>query len=348
MSDDLWDEPEDTSAPLIRNGRYALPNRDGTERPKGRQRMTNFIDAMEDAYAIKLWEFGRILEGVAARRDIIEEICSVDWGAYPADKKGTGYYALVKELVGKIKNAAKADEGARRGTAHHAMMNVKVTTGREVGTEKMRVRMRNLEDCLRAHQFRLVPELQERYVILDRFDVAGQYDSGLLDINNQLILGDLKTQAEFRSLMKPQAQLAGYVNADAMWDSTNKCYVDMPKFDKDLGILMHMDKDGDGEVRLIDADLKEGWETVEMCAKVIQRRRRLSSAPYLRAAFRPIPPRYIDLVESFVRSFDGATTPADARALREEAVTAGVWGPEVQQAAREAKARILNAGLDTI
>lgn len=343
MIDNPWDEPEEIARDLIRNGRYQLPNLDGTQRPKGRQRATNYIASISDNYALKQWEFGKLLEGIALRHDLVEEICSIDWESL----KGKAYKDTVEKFVRKLKDAAKGNEGSRRGTAHHNMVNTLVTTGREIGTPAMKIRLRNFAEALQVHQLDMIPELQERTVILDRFDMAGTFDHGMwCRITQDLLLADTKTQKKFWSLLEPEAQLAVYVRADAMWDSSSRRFVEMPNFNKERGLLLHIDKESD-EVNFLNVDLKEGWKTAILCYQVIKRRRRASSAATIRGALKPIPVGYIALVERYAREFGSITTVADGKRLRQECQGLGIWFTELKNCARDAAQRISNAGLDS-
>src|SRR5262249_23039120 len=82
-----------------------------------------------------------------------------------------------------------------------------------------------------------------------------------------------------------RAQLAVYANATCMWDDRQQCWVEMPPFDKETGVLLHLPQKRDEDsppVQLLRMDLAAGWATAQRAAEVVKDRAAAKSAPYLR------------------------------------------------------------------
>jgi hypothetical protein len=296
-----------------------------------------------------IWEAERILLGVRARPDLVDELSVMN--VYEMDPG-----ILRKELarlVERAKEYARADEGARRGRARHDMVEHWHTTGTEVGTPAMRAQLRSYREILDAHGLRAVPGLQERVVIIESLNAAGRYDTGLEDTLNggPVRVGDLKTQRAFWSLMEVRAQLAMYAHADAMWDEERECYVDAPAFDLDLGHVMWMPKDRPEDwpidhaydVQVLDLDLRKGWATAQRAYEIVQDRSEAKSAATLRGMFRPLPVGAsvaLVSIETYAARFAACETLTDGSRLVEQARADGLWGPELSECALRAAERI--------
>lgn len=112
-------EPVDTVVPVVtdpvsgipmKRGRYALPDPfTGDERTW--QRVTNFIGAMDDSYALRVWREHRLTFGLGQRPGLVALAASLT--LEPEDG------ADLNNVIGRAMDAAGANEGADMGTALH-------------------------------------------------------------------------------------------------------------------------------------------------------------------------------------------------------------------------------------
>ena len=354
MTEDLFADVEPAPQALVTGGRYRLPNRDGSHHPGGWMRATNLASALSDQRALMIWEAERILLGVRARPDLVDELSVMD--VYAMEP------AILRKELGRLvelaKQYAKADEGARRGRARHDMVERWHTAGVETGTPAMRAQLSSYRAVLDAHGLVAVPGLQERVIIVEELNVAGRLDTVLEDTAASMARGnpdwriaDLKTQRAFWSLMEVRAQLAIYAHADAMWNEETGRYEDMPPVDQELGHVMWMPKDRPEDwpadhaydVQVLDIDLVKGWSTALRAYEICQDRSEAKSAATLRGMFRPLPAGAsvaMTTVETYAARFASCETLADGSRLVEAARADGLWGPELAEAARRAAARI--------
>lgn len=354
---DPFDEAEAKPAQqLVTAGRYRLPNLDGSHHTGGWMRASNLAAALSDTRALSLWEQRMIMLGMRARPDLLESLAVLD--VYRMDPN-----TLRKELedIGwRLKEAAKADEGARRGNARHGMVEHWHTTGEEIGTPVMRRQLRTYRELLEAHRLRAMPGMQERIIIVESLNVAGKFDNILEDMcSNTNHIGDLKTQRKFWSLLEVEAQLSIYSRADAIWDEGQGVYIDMPRVCQETGIIMWMPKEpshepgtpaldpdepaAKHEVLLLNLDLERGWRTAQLAKSIVDMRSESKSVAVLRGCVRPLPASasvVMRTVEEYAARFRAVTTVAEGRRVRDDAKADGLWGPELMEEAKRAAARI--------
>ena len=308
--------------------------------PRGWMRTSNLAGALSDTRALSEWEQRVMLTGFRERPDLYAELSVLTPDADGKLPKGE----LDKILV-RAKTAGKGDAASIQGTAQHKVLETRLLTGELIGTPAMRAYQLALETLLREHHLVLKSELTERIVVNDEVKCAGRFDAALTDrLTGLLHIADLKTkQGAFWSLLEPRAQLAIYANATAMWDAKGASYVDMPAFDRAIGIVMHIPQGGptwDAESasytdmpELLNMDLAKGWRTALRAYEIVCDRSEARSTAALRDAVRPHPG--LPTVERYARLLMTVDTPADGSALIAEITGRGMWCGELEQCARD-------------
>lgn len=326
----------------VQNGRYWMPDLDnpGEPFPRGYMRTTNLIGAYTETRALNIWEQNRMLEGLIDRPDLYAELVTL-----PRDEDGFIPYASARDITARALAAARADRWAVQGSAQHRVLEHRVTTGELIGTPEMREYQLALEALLKAHLLKPEPSLTERIVVNNTLKCAGRFDVPLWNLQSgALLMGDLKTKRKnFFTMLELRAQLAVYARADAMWDPTRACYVDMPPFDPDWGIIMHVPQEG-GQMSILDVDLEKGWQTALRAREVVDDRAEAKSAGTLRDAFRPAP--VMDGVEKWAARLSMVDTLGEGEQVMQEIREAlGVMPAELAALAGEVAEEILRKQL---
>ena len=278
VTDNLFDDPDE---PLIKNGRYNLPNLDGSPRPGGGyMRCTNLAGALADQRELNLWEQRQTLRGLRLRYDLYETLCSLPVESWTEKKEERD---ALHPLIEQCKEAAKGNAGAIRGTARHTMVHAWHHHGVRVGTPKMLKQLDWYDQALEDAGLEPVPGLQERTVVLPDLDVAGTFDSVFMDRRTgEYLMGDLKSQDAFYTSMLVEAQLAILANGVGMWDRERRVYEPMPEVSKTRAVVVWMPKDGEGVTVSPDIDIVHGLATARLAYQIVGIRSRCKSIPHLR------------------------------------------------------------------
>lgn len=332
----------------VYNGRYHLPRLDDPSRhqPRGWMRTSNLIGAYSETRALHEWEVEVACRGLIVSPELYEKLCVM-----PEDATRNDFLAWFEEC----KTAAKANAAAVRGTARHNMMEGWLLTGREAGTPSMLLQLAELKRALLQHLLTPVRELTERIIVNDELQCAGRFDCALSDLQNgKLLMADLKTKRrQFWTLLEVRAQLAVYARATCMWDPQGQHYTDMPPFDPDEGVIIHMPQDGQLDeqgrpgppvVHLMNADLRKGWRTALRAREVVDDRAEAKSKATLDGCLRPHPG--ITFVEAYARRFASVGSLAEGSALVREIqhLTGSLtMPPELNQAAGAAVTRLMDS-----
>jgi hypothetical protein len=292
----------------IYNGRYWLP--DVTDplawtpgsfgakpMPRGYMRTSNLISAYSELRALMYWEEEMLMLGMEARPDLLAQL-----SVLPRDADGRLNYRDARSIAEQALQAAKADRWSIIGTAYHKALEIRLTTGQLVGTAEIRDGILALEAHMRSALLRPEPSLAERIVVNAKVKCAGRFDVPVWDYRDGpmvLRMADLKTKRkQFWGVLEQRAQLAVYANADGMWDEEHQCYVAMPQFELDWGVIMHLPQGG-GRVDLLRMDLVKGWATARRAREVVDDRAESKSAPTLRSlSIAPVP---LDTRETVLR-----------------------------------------------
>lgn len=220
LIDDLFEDAENplygVDLPGRKRGRYHFPPPPGEPDPGGNgwMRMTNLVSAFSDQKALQEWLTWKAFEGLRAHDVIFDEWMAEHLDPLPPEKRRE----LANAYADKARAAARADEGARRGTARHVMTETYLNTGVVTGTTAMR---RQLDSFLEALDRADLEVLEcEQYV----WHPAAGGTMGKLDFRimcrrtGQIGIGDLKTQGKFWTYQEVSGQLYGYDSAPWQWN----------------------------------------------------------------------------------------------------------------------------------
>lgn len=352
------DDPERITA-----GRYRLPGlhigvggklvtEDGA-RKGGWQRVTTLVKAIGDARALDLWHQRLLVMGMVKRPDLYDLSCAIVASTPdPAELR-----VRLEEVSGKILAAAGADEGANLGTAFHGFTEAQDLGLMHFARRIWHGKLTNYANGLEAQSLEVRPEWVERKVVVLEYGLAGTLDRILYDrINDRNVIGDLKSQKKFWTWLEIAAQMAAYAMADAMWDRSKRCYVEMPKVSQDEAVVMWMPVIGQSDdtargntstgdvdgVDVFSVDLSKGRDALELCARVDRMRSEAKSKAQTWGLLRPAPG--LALVEAYARRLGGVSSLAEGSALWAEIVKAGMGeSAELIELAREMVRRIQDA-----
>lgn len=214
MTDDLYDPAPAEPKYKVENGRYRFPAPPGYEGTSW-MRMTNLASAFSDQEKLQDWMLWKTLEGLRSHDVIFDE-----WMAQPLESLETAERkSIAKEFARKAMDAARADEGHRRGTARHTMVETYLSTGEVTGTRSMRLQMDSFLEALDAHDLEPLPGWTERRV----WNPIAGGTMGTLDMGvscrrtGQIGILDLKTQARFWTWQEICGQQYGYDSAPYVW-----------------------------------------------------------------------------------------------------------------------------------
>lgn len=361
---DEFDTPTqlDPSDAIIRGGRYRLPRRDGTHKPYGWQRVSNLVSAYSDQYALRNWEMGEVLAGVAADPDVLAELIR----CAPQDMSKDERWAWTEAFIEKAKDASGGNRAAKHGTQRHEAVHEHhqglPPIHQDAGTRRA---LALYASALERHNFMALPGMQERRVLIESLEACGTLDNIVAEICQPcqgsgerdedtvcpncagagqvgtLRIADLKTQRRFWTWLEIGAQLACYAHGDAMWDVATGTWVGMPPVDQNVAHVLWMPRTELGEephVEVWDVDIVAGWKTAQRAYEVVKDRAAAKSVKGRRAWLRPAPPA--SETERWAARFAAADTHAEGAQLVREAKIAGVWDGTLAMSARAAYDRL--------
>lgn len=345
---------------LIQNGRYRLPNRDGSPRggvtelsgpygAKGWMRTTNLVSAHSDQYALRSWEHEHIYRSVVLDpgglllADLADSVPTWD------DITKYQRKLIVEGFLERSKAITGANRGARHGTHRHALVE-EWHEDEQVGLHWTAGGRRDVAlyaSAMVRNGLQAMPGMQERQVLIECLEAAGSLDNILTDMASKAIyIGDLKTQKKFWTFLEVKAQLACYANADAMWewaeDGSGR-WVDMPPVDRETAFALWMPRKPDDpeqaaewepRVDVLELDIVQGWKSAKLAYEIVQDRASGRTGARLRKA------PSVTLTEQYAARFAAVETLAEGSALVAEARKAGVWDEILAGCARAAHARI--------
>lgn len=244
-------------------GRYALPSLDGSGKTYGRVRCTTFAKSVEDFYNLSAWSERQVAYGLSLRPDLLALAGSATGG----DDKDT-----LTPVVDQAKEAAASKAGANRGTALHAVTH-QVKQGRLLSDFPVEFHADVLAYAAKLKELGIqtLPELTERIVLNDYYDVAGTFDDIVRLPDGTLAVGDLKTQKSLDFALGIAVQLAVYANARWLFDPATKSYEPMPEVRKDKALIFHV-RPGSGVCEVYEINIAIGWWIAGLCADVRQAR----------------------------------------------------------------------------
>jgi hypothetical protein len=348
---------------ILSRGRYMLPNRDGSHKARGFQRVSNLVSAFSDQFGLRMWELGEVLQGVAMSPELYAALLAarLDKMDRPTRKQ------WVESFIQQAKDVSGGNYGSKYGSQRHAVVE-EYHAGLPVAhyDAGTRQHVALYAAALQRNGLVALPVMQERRVLVEELECVGTLDNILGQVCNATshgtgepcpecfnngwtnpVIGDLKTQRKFWTWLEISAQFACYAHGTAMWNEAAGCWEDMPVVSQETGMVLWMPRHPDDpeerklwepHVDVYEVDLVEGWKTARLAYQVVQARARGKSAanPLGRLRAAPEPTEW----EKMAARFAACESLADGRALVKACQANGMWDEAMARAAQEAYTRL--------
>jgi hypothetical protein len=292
--DDFWDAaPAKPGSPGVYGldqaaGKYKYPPPPGIVPAKGHRgwmRMTNLAGAFSDQKALQDWLEWKEFMGLRAADGLLFD----EWMAEPIESMNEAEQKLMtKAYAERARQAAHADQAARRGTARHKMMDTYLTTGYETGTRSMQAQRMSAMQALDEAGFDVV---DSEFCIWHPLagGVMGRSDCKIMcRMTGQLGILDWKTQARFFTWQNTAGQLYGYDSAPWVWrgpdtdegrwerqEPNTLLGTSKQLFGRRVALVAHMPQEpGPGQlpVTLHEVDLEYGHDVLVTAARNVELR----------------------------------------------------------------------------
>lgn len=361
---DPWATPEDVAVRpredakrrIITAGRYRLPNRDGSKKSGGWQRVTNLVSAFSDQFGLRMWEFEQMMTAAYLDTDrVLADLrLTMDAMSKMTEKKDRRF--AVEAFVDRCKDIAGGNAGTAFGNLRHALVEADhLALPMGAPDAYAREHLALFRSALVRNRLVRLEGMAERRVLIEELDAIGTLDAILNDlVRNVWTVGDLKTQKRFWTWLEIAAQEACYANAVAMWESSNDPadatagrWVDMPPVSKEIAHVLWMPRepvdplaepDWRPHVDVYEVDIVAGWKTAKLAREIVIDRAGGKAAKSPRAWLRHAPD--VTLTEQYAARFAAVDTAAEGRALVAECKRVGVWSVVLADEAARAKSRI--------
>jgi hypothetical protein len=364
MSTEIMEDPFATAedfraaprAEIITAGRYRLPNRDGSPKKGGWQRVTNLCAAISDQFGLRVWEMEQIIIAFAARPELAETARAMLLRTVDMPKRERR--SEVEKFLEVCKGVSGGNAGSVFGNNRHSIVEADHLLLPPPATDGYGRRHLSLyRTALDRNELRAVDGMQERRVLVEDLGAVGTLDNILEDLRTGgFHVGDLKTQKRFWTWLEIAAQLACYARAVAMWEPTDPAHpragrwVEMPAVSFETAFVLWMPREPatpeeaigwTPHVDVYEVDIAAGWETAKLCYAVIQDRAGGKSKNAPRAWLRPA--RDVTLTETYAAKFAAVETREEGAALVKEAKSKGLWSEILAGEARAAAERLENS-----
>jgi hypothetical protein len=264
VSLDFLDAPEPTKVPRDRWDRpLIVPPSGGKAVPY--QRVTTFIDCVEDKSTLTRWAKRMVLIGACADPSIITEASA------------TGDPRDHNRLAERALEAAKANDKREKGTHLHALSEY-VDRGEPLpavvtpdGGPPAEVSDQDRAD-MEAYRLAMDPldvEHIETLTVHDGLRVAGTPDR-IVRYQGRFYIADLKTGSVDFGALKMAMQLAIYSRSE-FYDHETQSRAPLPSVDQDRAIIAHLPA-GSGTCSLLWLDIAAGWAAVDVARRVREAR----------------------------------------------------------------------------
>jgi hypothetical protein len=311
-------------------------------------RCTKFIEVIEDPYLLHKYDIRQTIRGLVVRPDLYTKACSQgptpdkieqpnDWSEWRSEMDGIGW---------ESQQAAKSGAKANVGDALHKFCERK-DRGMKVDPEEIpRGYEQHLENYMAATAH-ITSLYNERFMVNDELEVGGTPDRlGIESGRGRIVTFDVKTGNVDYKPAKIARQLAIYSRSALYDDETGqRTPLDI---DTEWGVILALDA-RTGEMRLIDVDLRKGWEQVLLCQQVKLARKQ---SDFTRPHTFPGQP-VLGNREEITPDQYAAIETAIAQAPSEDVLdaiwqaAAHVWTPELTERAK-ARALALNRQLQAV
>jgi hypothetical protein len=235
-------------------GRPLIPPADGEGPARGYTRVTTISEVQGDRYNIEKWLQRQTVFGMALDPTL------VTFAQRATDNKTKANKTLLDGIVEDAHKAAKSSQRADEGTSLHDIL---YRVQRGVPVEIPARWKRHVEEWRRVTADWTFVNT-EQMVISDTHMYAGTPDvvAVVPAIGVLPVIVDYKTGASislgFREMM---AQLAMYAHGEWLYEHADGLgRQPMPEVSLTAGLIVHLDADGGGAIRLHKLDLAEGWK----------------------------------------------------------------------------------------
>lgn len=257
--------------------RYSAPDPVTGER-RTWQRATNFIRALDDAFALARWSEARVAVGLALRPALLARVASLSLEDEDRDE--------LCEVIERAKDAAGANDGADLGTAMHTWtQRMDAGESMPVLPDDVSADLRAYCDALPEAGLQVSPEYIERTMVNRTLGVMGTFDRLLrapggtcwtceLRGDDVLLVGDLKTGANelLYGQVKAAQQFALYANGTHLVNATRDGWEPAPRICPHVGVLIHLPV-GQGVCTLHRVDLVDGTALIALSRSVHEARK---------------------------------------------------------------------------
>lgn len=272
---------------LLVRGRYALPD-PFTGEARTWQRVTNFISAMDDSFALRNWREDRVVIGLGQRPGLVAQAASLTLA--DEDRRD------LRDVTARALDAAGANEGSDMGTALHHF-TARYDRG-EIGL--MDVPEPYRADISAYIAATAVWGIYAPVEYVERTTCVPEYNGGVVGTFDRLVrtaiqrcsvcppdvlhVADLKTgQKELDyGQLKASMQLHCYAMGaqHTLWDAVSECWQDQDAWVcQHVGVLICLPA-GSGECTLHDVDLNVGRTASLLACKVHATRRLKPVTPW--------------------------------------------------------------------
>lgn len=305
--------------PEIRRDRWGRPlvAPVGGGKPTAYTRCTTFVGTIEDTYNLSKWQQRMVALGLSDRRDLQLAVA-----AHREDKSRLN--AVCEDAI----EAAKGHAAATTGTALHAITET-YDRGNPVG--QLPDDAQADLDAYVAATKDLKPLHIEQFMVQDPLKIGGTPDRiSRYAPDGKRYVTDLKTGSLDWGFLKIAAQLAVYARSRP-YDVETGQRMEPHGAELDKGLVIHLPA-GTAECHLYWVDLLVGWEVVQLCRRVREKRSLPASALFspvggpAAVPNRAARPELSDLIAA-------AATPDDVRALWR--AHASDWTDDLTQLAKE-------------
>lgn len=275
-------------------GRYLVVPPDGGK-PSGYTRATTIAKTLDDSGGLLGWGKRMVAIGLGRRPDLVGLIAATDSN----DKRA------LDELCERAAEAGGSTVRRDQGIALHAALEQSWDDA-EKAPGMFLEDVRAVHRALAAAGLRPVPQMAERIVVNDIYQVAGTFDLVLTDGTNNYV-ADVKTGSSLLGALAFSIQLALYATANNLYvqgaakDGSEDVREPMPDLDKGAGVILHVQPNS-AVCDLHWIDLETGWEALQLAMDVRDIRkakvlRLIDHTPHGQAIVHTTPAEAVEIVK---------------------------------------------------
>lgn len=230
----------------------------GSKKAVAYTRVTTYAGAIEDQYGLQMWHQRMTALGLTKRPDLLLAV-----SAHANDKDE------LNKIVDQAREAAAASAAATTGTALHKLAE-RYDRGELALSDVPESHRGDLEAYATAMKPFIIHGV-EQFLVLDELEIGGTTDR-IVEYDGQRYIADIKTGSIEYGAGKMATQLALYARGK-VYDPRDPTRREETGVSHTAGILIHLPA-GQARCDLHWVDLKAGWESVDLCGRVRDWRKR--------------------------------------------------------------------------